>query len=225
MLCAAAIGADVTPPGMIAGPWEALSGGVLVGIHLRIDTVLDGHAESVIRMQVRVDRVVGKDWGWYVVDGDKSTWDGARLKIDHKDAVVDLIFDGRQQAWTGRLGSNPAVRLERPLESHDEITGTWKSVGGPGLTPGCLHAGVRRDGGGLIVWLDRGFERRYGEELDRLSVFHEEISFGLANAPHMFHGKLHAKQKIEGSWEPLLQAPNRFIRSSAEACASLPMMK
>ena len=166
-------------PGMLAGPWEGKSGDDLVGVYLKIETALKSSVEYLTDFQVRVDQVVDRDWGWFVVDGRRATWDGTRLRINHRDPVtrretaVDLIFDPTENVWSGTFGSNRTVRLERSGTVFDpkqrirrtgssgldgtagasELFGVWRSDA-PTLTPECLHVAVRRNGS-PVAWLDR----------------------------------------------------------------------
>jgi hypothetical protein len=122
-------------PGMLAGPWEGKSGDDLVGMYLRIHTSVNGSVVYLRDFDVRVDRVVDWDWGWFRVEGKIATWDGRRLRINYNDAVrgrtwiVDLVFDPNQETWSGTFGSDRAVRLERPMAVFDP----GHTVGKPAL--------------------------------------------------------------------------------------------
>jgi hypothetical protein len=240
-------------PGLLAGPWEGRSGDDLVGVYLKIITTLKGSAEYLTHLDVRVDRRIDMDWGWYEFDGRVAIWNGTRLKIGHSDQVthketnVDLVFDPKNEAWTGTFGPNQPVRLKRPGTSFQPLDmvgvssngselavwnspffGTWKPevLGHTNIQAECLHVAVRRNAS-PVAWLDRAdqFRTTYGELLTSPYITGNTISFGVdspwANSRRaMYTGNLLNDQRIEGNWGRYADA-HALIKAPPSSCASL----
>jgi hypothetical protein len=166
------IGQRLTPPALVAGPWEGVvAPGEVAGFSLHVLTDARG---SVRRL--RLDTYVRRDGKtmrtWWSSGGDRAfVMRAGHLRFDQRrradapfDVALDVTYDPADLAWKGTF-RNPyyagRVALRRPsLSDPAAPAGTWRTysyvtIGASQRTDeyGCLNIGVGRDRA-LVLWAE-----------------------------------------------------------------------
>jgi hypothetical protein len=164
------IGGSLTPPALVAGPWEGLvAPGEVAGFSIQVMTN-ENQAVRAVRMDtyVRKDGTTTRTWwstgapGTFVMRTGRLQFRQARSNDGPFDVALDLTYDAADSAWKGSF-QNPfftgKVVLRRPLlDTSGAPTGTWRRYSDVTVWPsrrvddyGCLNIGLGLDDA-LVLW-------------------------------------------------------------------------
>jgi hypothetical protein len=168
-------GSALENPEWISGSWESNQFVSVVGLHIKLMTMVAGapsslvgvkqvfnHAEIQVYQREGPKRMMG-DGNWFEDDSSDAHWTGKHLIIEHAAVAgtpaiqLNLIFDLEHNTWKGHLRRGTFehyVTLVRPHPktgiTKSPFVGTWYRAT---LMNNCLHI-VQTGDGALSGWSD-----------------------------------------------------------------------